>query len=218
MNYQRVYDDLIHRGRVRIKPEGYTERHHIHPKCLGGNDHPNNLVVLTAREHYIAHALLAKLYGGGLWRAFYLMSNISGKVNSKLYARSKSITVTSLSGWKHSDESKAKMSLVHKGKSLSEEHKSKLSLIHKTIGISPEHRLKLAGWKHSEEARNLISERGKGREVGEHARKIASLTHKGKTISEETRKRISEGNKGKVISEETKLKISLAHLNRFKTV
>ena len=38
----------------------YTEKHHIIPRCMGGDDSVENLVVLTAREHYIAHLLLTK--------------------------------------------------------------------------------------------------------------------------------------------------------------
>lgn len=38
----------------------YTEKHHIVPRCMGGDDSVENLVVLTAREHYIAHLLLTK--------------------------------------------------------------------------------------------------------------------------------------------------------------
>lgn len=39
----------------------YFETHHIVPKSLGGTDDKNNLVNLTAREHYIAHLLLVKI-------------------------------------------------------------------------------------------------------------------------------------------------------------
>jgi hypothetical protein len=40
--------------------QGYKELHHIVPRSLGGNNSKNNLVQLTAREHFIAHLLLAK--------------------------------------------------------------------------------------------------------------------------------------------------------------
>lgn len=40
----------------------YYESHHIVPRCLGGNDDKENLVLLTAREHFIAHRLLSKIY------------------------------------------------------------------------------------------------------------------------------------------------------------
>ena len=41
----------------------YYERHHAIPKCLGGKD--KKTVNLTAREHYIAHWLLTKMFKEG---------------------------------------------------------------------------------------------------------------------------------------------------------
>lgn len=43
-------------------PTGYTENHHIIPKSMGGTDEPDNLVLLTGREHWVAHLLLFKIY------------------------------------------------------------------------------------------------------------------------------------------------------------
>ena len=62
MNYQRIYDNLIQRAKGSVKISGYTEQHHIIPKCLGGSNQNSNLVRLTAREHYIAHQLLYKIH------------------------------------------------------------------------------------------------------------------------------------------------------------
>jgi|688.fasta_scaffold518993_1 hypothetical protein len=61
MNYQKHYDALIERAKNRLL-EGYCERHHIIPRCMGGNNAANNLVDLTAEEHYVAHQLLVKIY------------------------------------------------------------------------------------------------------------------------------------------------------------
>ena len=61
MNYKKIYDGLINRARERSKLEGYTEKHHIIPRSAGGDDSKDNLVTLTAREHYIAHKLLYKI-------------------------------------------------------------------------------------------------------------------------------------------------------------
>lgn len=44
--------------------EGLIETHHIIPKSIGGSNKPENLVKLTAREHYIAHKLLIKITSG----------------------------------------------------------------------------------------------------------------------------------------------------------
>lgn len=60
MDYQRIYDELI-MFRKKTIPSGYIERHHIIMRSLGGSDEPSNMVALTAREHYVAHLLLAKI-------------------------------------------------------------------------------------------------------------------------------------------------------------
>lgn len=61
MNYIRVYWSIIH-NRMHNKVDGYVERHHIIPRSEGGPDNNDNIVALTAREHYICHLLLAKIY------------------------------------------------------------------------------------------------------------------------------------------------------------
>jgi methionine-rich copper-binding protein CopC len=61
MNYQRIYNQLVSK-RQQTLTEGYCEKHHIIPRCMGGTDEPENLVRLTAREHFVAHVLLAKIY------------------------------------------------------------------------------------------------------------------------------------------------------------
>ena len=61
MNYEAHYNKLIERAKDRLL-EGYTERHHVVPKCMGGDDSEENLVHLTPEEHYVAHQLLVKMY------------------------------------------------------------------------------------------------------------------------------------------------------------
>ena len=59
MNYLKVYCNLIRKAENRIPPDGYTEKHHIFPVSIYGEN--NKIIVLTAREHYIAHTLLEKI-------------------------------------------------------------------------------------------------------------------------------------------------------------
>jgi hypothetical protein len=59
--YSRCYEELIYNAQIRPKLIGYVERHHVIPKSVGGNNSKSNIVELTAREHYIAHALLWKM-------------------------------------------------------------------------------------------------------------------------------------------------------------
>lgn len=61
MNYKKHYNLLIDRARNR-QFDGYKEKHHIIPKCIGGTDVKENLVYLTPEEHYLAHQLLVKMY------------------------------------------------------------------------------------------------------------------------------------------------------------
>jgi hypothetical protein len=62
VNYQNCYDRFIEIWRARCEPDVFLERHHIVPRCLGGDDSPENLVALTPREHRLAHLLLAKAH------------------------------------------------------------------------------------------------------------------------------------------------------------
>lgn len=75
MNYKKIYDDLMS-SRLSMKEEryilkkngSYFEGHHIEPKCKGGQGNSNrsknnpNIVLLTAREHFLAHWLLWRIY------------------------------------------------------------------------------------------------------------------------------------------------------------
>jgi len=64
--YSRWYDALMWKAQNRTI-EGYVETHHIIPRSFGGSNSKVNLVKLTAREHYIAHALLWKMKFPGVY-------------------------------------------------------------------------------------------------------------------------------------------------------
>ncbi len=61
MDYLKIYQELVKKRR-EICFEGYGEVHHIVPSCMGGDNENSNLVYLTAREHFIAHKSLVKIY------------------------------------------------------------------------------------------------------------------------------------------------------------
>lgn len=84
MDYKKIYDSLIERGKVRTL-NSYKEVHHIKPKCVGGSDDKSNLVELTPEEHYVAHQLLVKIYPNniGIIRAAAMM--IPGRPSNKMY-------------------------------------------------------------------------------------------------------------------------------------
>ena len=81
MNYKENYKSLINHAKKQNRKLGngnYYEVHHILPRSLGGQDIEENLVLLTAREHYLAHYLLWKFTNGEektkMLHAFRLMS------------------------------------------------------------------------------------------------------------------------------------------------
>lgn len=88
MNYRTIYDRLMQRS-VGRAIECYTERHHILPRCLGGDDEEANIAVLTAEEHYVAHQLLVRLhpYDLGILSAAHVMTTARhpGRSANKLY-------------------------------------------------------------------------------------------------------------------------------------
>lgn len=61
MKYEKIYIDLINNARQKTYT-GYCENHHIIPKSIGGSDEVGNLVLLSAREHFVAHQLLVKIF------------------------------------------------------------------------------------------------------------------------------------------------------------
>ncbi len=91
MNYQAAYDRLVQKR--RSSPViGYSEKHHVIPRCLGGTDDAANIVALTGREHFVAHVLLAKIHGGKLWMPVLRMKNRNGQekyINSRLYEKAR---------------------------------------------------------------------------------------------------------------------------------
>jgi hypothetical protein len=144
MNYQGIYDQLVLKAQLRPDPEGYAEKHHIIPRCLGGGE-GDNIVALTAREHFMAHLLLCKMFPdhGGLAVAAFLMAGAvqaessSGKgvrVTSHTYERLRIAHIKSMRGRELSTETRAKLSAAKMGeknpsygKSPSKETRAKLS-------------------------------------------------------------------------------------------
>lgn len=76
MNYKSIYDSIITKSKGRWKITHIHENHHILPKCMGGTDDKDNIAILTAREHYICHWLLVKIYpsNNSLFYAFNMMT------------------------------------------------------------------------------------------------------------------------------------------------
>lgn len=93
MNYCRIYSSLVNRARFQYRKKRkrtdpnfvYYENHHILPRCLGGSDSENNLVLLTAREHFLAHRLLCKIYVGNRKLEKALIYMCEGRESNSLF-------------------------------------------------------------------------------------------------------------------------------------
>ena len=121
-----------------ITEEGYYEKHHISPKCFGGTDELSNIVLLPARAHFIAHALLHKAYPDNkkLSHAFSMMivNNKHQKrtYSSKLYEMAKKARSSALKGvprpeWVKEKLRKPKSNVENYKFSKSVEHKNQIS-------------------------------------------------------------------------------------------
>ena len=146
--YTRWYFSIISNARenVQQKEQFYCERHHIIPKSCGGSNDPQNIVKLSAREHFICHLLLCRMLENPLrykmiFAAKRMCSNKGGKaqrnykISSRIFETLRketaiAISVTNkgkLKGAPKSEETKRKISEANKGKIPSQETKQKLS-------------------------------------------------------------------------------------------
>lgn len=195
MNYLKHYGSLIERAKNRVMG-GYSEKHHIIPKCLGGSDEKENLVILTAREHYVAHQLLVKIYPGNrkLAYAALMMSSDSvllSRSTNRSYAWLRKRASESFKGsgnpmygkpcpWqalgmdpptkgiKWSEETKRKLSIAQTGKKFTKEHTENI-------------RKSRLGTTASEETKSKMRE--------------SAVNRPNKYHSEETRKKMSDSMK-----------------------
>ena len=99
MNWQRIYEKLIRHAQERGVVGGYSECHHIIPKAHGGTNNPDNLVQLTAREHFVAHWLLWRIHRDRATAlAFRLLCDTAGKPRGRSYAAAKAIYANAMLG------------------------------------------------------------------------------------------------------------------------
>ncbi len=144
MDYQQLYNDIIQKAKSQNRQKGqgvYYEKHHITPKCVGGTNDQSNLVLLTAREHFICHKLLVEIYdhNSSLVAALWMMSfaktyNRGYRVGAREYERLRKQFIENFSGENHpmfgktpTEETRKKLSEARIGKNFSEEHKRNLS-------------------------------------------------------------------------------------------
>ena len=190
MNYNKIYFQIIEGAKNRILDISiYTEIHHIIPRCIGGNNSKENLIILTAKEHFLAHLLLAKIHGGKLIQAAFMMSNMK-RYNSRKYSWLKEVASKI-----NSDRQKEQMKdEKYREKVFTKERGNKISTALKGKEHSENHiknqisaRRINGTYVQSEEQKKLLSEANLGSKNPMY----------GKTHTKEASKRISEANKQK---------------------
>ena len=254
MDYKRIYDDLMESRlsvkeiRAKERKQGkYFEAHHIIPECMGGEGsrglvnswkHPN-IVLLTAREHYIAHALLFLIYRTReLMVSFQFFCTIRKGKNYtyKVSARMYEFLKQERSRLGVSEETKKKLSKSLKGNkngagnTMTPEHKERLRQLAKNRVVTEETRRKISQSKMGnkyclgrvmpEETKQKISKvKKEGFASGKYKLSPENLEQlrwhaKNRVFSEETRRKISQSKLGKPRDEQTKEKLRKAHTGK----
>jgi len=114
VNYLAILNAIIYDPRNHLN-DGYVEEHHIVPRSLGGTDDPENLINLSARQHFIVHWLLHKIYQGTVHEkkmtgAFMFMVYLGkSKLCSSSYKHVKEAFSEAQRGKKMSENSRQKM-------------------------------------------------------------------------------------------------------------
>jgi hypothetical protein len=193
MNYQKIHDEIIEKAKIRIL-FAYKEKHHIVPKCLGGTDDISNLVDLTAREHFIIHLLLCKIYPKNrkLSNAVWMMANVKREYQDRYIPSSRLYEIARLEYSKNSSgEGNPMFGKNHSNETKQKQRESKIDAYKKEGNP-------FYGKKHSKETIEKIKEKRALQKTSNETKEKMSISKKGKT----------SGRKGKVNSEEHNKKAS----------
>jgi hypothetical protein len=183
--YTRWYYNIIANAQSRTLPaDVYTEKHHIIPKSLGGNNSRANLVALTAREHFLCHWLLTKMtLNDALSKMNYAFIRISFSPYGDRKLTTKKFEILKNIKRFHTEETKSKISIASSG--------TKNPMYGRTA------------WS-----------KGQTKETNSKIKEIAEKNtgkfawNRGKTHSIETKEKMSTSRKGRTLSEEHKRKLS----------
>ena len=231
--YCNLITFAISENRVKLSDNNknyiYYEQHHILPKSLYPDfkDNEENIVLLTAREHYLAHKYLVQMFPNSpLVFAFWRLStdNRGRTITAEEYEYAKKLVSAQSSklnkgrkcsratrdklrnarlGYKHSDEVKLKISKSHIGKRHAQETKLKMSIAKQGK----------PGNKWSEESKANLSARYKG-----SGNPMYGKSNKEFMTDEEYnlyKQKLSKALIGHEVSEETRRKLSKAAAGRF---
>lgn len=180
---EKTYKEFIQnildtRGRFNCG-DGYHERHHILPKCLGGGNEEKNLIDLYAKEHFIAHKLLAleNPDNNGLQYAWWAMSNMKTEFTKERYQASpeeyEEAKITMIEILR--EKAKEQMSNPEMIEVLRRKAKEQMSdpamieiLRERKLGVYDGDKNPMYGKHHTNESKKKISEAKKGKQLGKN--------------------------------------------------
>lgn len=177
--YQNIIERAVSRKLTTRKQAkvilGYVEKHHIIPKCIGGTDERLNLVFLTAKEHFVCHHLLTKMFDDVdiLRKMRFAMNKMARKSLNQQRVR---ITATVFEKMRR--DFAEDMREQNKGKikgPMSDKHKLAISIGGKGISKSKETRDRMKGPKSEHQLRGL---------------RASSAAKKGIVLTEEEKKKL----------------------------
>ena len=192
--YSKLYYNITSNAKQRIT-EGYTELHHIIPQSMAGSNDKENLVELTAREHFICHWLLIKMTEGeDRSKMLYALNGMKAenkyqhryhtKITSRVYEKYRIEHAEN-----HSKRMKGRPAW-NKGRKLEEHELQEHIERARNRNVDPIKQAegqrkrveKIKGQKRSDETKNLMSLASKGKPKGpqsEEHRLAISLAGKG---------------------------------------
>ena len=155
----------------------YFEAHHIIPHSLGGTKAKENIVLLTAREHFICHILLTKMtFGKNRMRMTYAMYRLSApkakyhteRYSSKIYENFRKTFAKNISG----------TNSIHYGTPKTDVTKDRIRKTRKDRGYNASEKNNMYGKNHTIDAKYQMSETKKRNNVGQSQKFIDANPNK----------------------------------------
>jgi hypothetical protein len=218
--YSKIYFAITSNAKNR-SIDCYTEHHHIIPESLGGPTTDENMVHLTAREHFICHWLLVKMTEGkdrsdmlyalqGMKAENRFQKRYHTKITARVYekyrrefAENHSKRMKGRPAWNKGRKLEGDELEIHRERT----RNRKIDPIKQAEG-QRKRIAKVTGQKRSEETKKLMSLKAKGKKKGpmseeqkqvrsEKLKGIAKPKGFGDKVAERMKKQFSENNPNK---------------------
>jgi hypothetical protein len=209
MDYNKIHNQIIERAISKNRKRGrdcYYEEHHIKPKCMGGTNKKDNLVLLTAREHFIVHKILPIIYPQYRKQLSLALHRMTFSTTDKMERNYRIGAREFESLRKEIGESLSGDNNPFAGRQHTVETKESIGIKAKKRLSKPENH-PLYGKPCSEERKEKIRIANTGKKTSKETRKKLSEQRSGKPKSKEHVINQANAHRGKKRSEETKNKL-----------